>query len=116
MVLGMESAAYLVHWERHAGRFAAEGHTPWIASIRVPVLATLGTAEPVADLRARLEEMRARAVQAPRFDIQVIEGADHGYTGHDREWAEVVAGWLETLPGARGPRRRPWWRGRKRAP
>ena len=99
MVDGMESAAWVVHWERHVGRFAAEGHTPWIASIRVPVLATLGTADLWPDLHARLEAMRSRAVQVPRFDIQVIEGADHAYTGREQELAEVVSGWLATLPG-----------------
>jgi dienelactone hydrolase len=120
---GMESAARVVHWERHVGRFAAEGHTPWMASIRVPVLATLGTADDIAyapshvipELHAALEDMRGRAVQAPRCDIQVIEGADHGFTGQERELAEVVAGWLATLPGAQGVRHRRWWSGRRRA-
>jgi hypothetical protein len=37
-------------------------------------------------------------VHAPRFDIEVIDGADHGYTGRARELAEVVANWLEVLP------------------
>jgi pimeloyl-ACP methyl ester carboxylesterase len=113
----MESAANVVHWERHAGRFAAEGHTPWIASIRTPVLATGGTADLNPNLHARLEEMRSRAVQAPRFDIRMFEGADHFYTGQVGELAEVVAGWLATLPATRGAtRRRWWWSRRKRMP
>lgn len=113
-VFQIESAAYVVQWERHAGRFAAEGHTPWIASIRVPVLATLGTAEEWPDLHARLEDMRGRAVQAPRFDIHVIEGADHNYTGQKRELAKVVADWLDALPVTRGATPRRWWSRRKR--
>jgi pimeloyl-ACP methyl ester carboxylesterase len=97
----MESAARLVSWERVVSQFAAEGHTPWIARIGVPVLATYGTVETRAnpDLPADLESMRTRAVQVPSFDIQVIEGADHLYTGHEKALAEVVASWLETLPG-----------------
>jgi hypothetical protein len=98
MVFGMQSAAHVVTWERIKSAFVAEGHHPWIGSIRVPVLATLGTAEPAPNLHAGLKAMRGRAVQAPRFDIQVIEGADHDYTGHERDLAEVVAGWLATLP------------------
>jgi pimeloyl-ACP methyl ester carboxylesterase len=102
MLEGMQSAGQFVHWAHLAGGFAAQGHAPWSASIRVPVLATLGTAEPTPNLHAGLEAMRARAVQAPRFDIQVIEGADHDYTGRERELAEVVVGWLQTLPGTQG--------------
>ncbi len=116
MGFAMESAAYVVHWERHAGRFAAEGHTPWIASIHVPVLATGGTADDrIPDLRAHLEEMRGRAVQAPRFDIHMFEGADHDYNGQVGKLAEVVAGWLEALPGTKGATHRRWWSGQKRA-
>ena len=107
----MESAAYLVHWERHAGRFAAEGHTPWIASIRTPVLATGGTAEGLfPNLHADLEDMRTRAVQAPRFDIHLFEGADHFYRDQEAEFAEVVADWLDALlPAPRRATPRRWW-------
>jgi pimeloyl-ACP methyl ester carboxylesterase len=116
MGFAMESAAHVVHWERHAGRFAADGHTPWIASIRVPVLATGGTADAsFPDLRPGLEEMRARAVQTPQFDIHLFEGADHFYRGQERELADVVAHWLETLPARRGSGRRPRWSGRRRS-
>lgn len=115
MIFALESAASVVHWERHAGRFATEGHLPWIASIRTPVLATGGTVDQsFPDLRADLEQMRARAVQAPRFDIHMFEGADHFYRGLERELAEVVAGWLGALPATRGASRRRWWGGRKR--
>jgi pimeloyl-ACP methyl ester carboxylesterase len=97
---GMQSAASYVHWGRYASQFAAEGYTPWIASIRVPVLAIFGALE-VEDFPVMLpnvEHMRSRAVQAPRFDVQVIEGADHCYAGHEQKLAEVVEGWLATLP------------------
>jgi pimeloyl-ACP methyl ester carboxylesterase len=97
MILAMESAGYLAHWNRIVAPFVADGHVPWIADIHVPVLATRGTMEPRPNLRALVEDMRERAVQAPRFDIAVIDGADHSYTGRERELAEVVARWLETL-------------------
>jgi pimeloyl-ACP methyl ester carboxylesterase len=100
MVFGMQSAASYVTWGRYVRQFAAEGDTPWLASIRVPVLGILGAAELEGSplLRPNYENMRSRAVQAPRFDIQVIEGADHCYTGREHELAEVVAAWLATLP------------------
>lgn len=117
MLDGMQSAAAYAHWARYASQHATEGYTPWIASIRVPVLAILGALEleefPV--LRPNLENMRSRAVQAPRFDIQVIEGADHCYANHERELTEVVAGWLATLPATQGATHRRWWSGRKRS-
>jgi pimeloyl-ACP methyl ester carboxylesterase len=98
IVVAMKSAANLAHWERIAGPFVADGHAPWIADIHVPVLATLGTIELNPNLRDALEDMRKRAGQAPSFDIAVIDGADHSYTGRERELAEVVANWLEALP------------------
>lgn len=95
---GMQSAEQYVTWAGIVGGTAAEGYVPWSASIRVPVLATLGTSGEAPNLHAGLEAMRGRAVHAPRFDIQVIEGADHCYASHERELAEVVAAWLATLP------------------
>jgi pimeloyl-ACP methyl ester carboxylesterase len=110
MGFGMESAAYVVHWENHVGRFAAEGHTPWIASIRVPVLATGGTADDrIPALHAALDDMRGRAVQVPRFDVRMFEGADHDYSGQVDELGKVVVRWIETLRETRGPGRRRWW-------
>jgi pimeloyl-ACP methyl ester carboxylesterase len=109
MLEGMHSAEQYVHWTGIVGGTAAEGHAPWSAGIRVPVLATLGTSGEAPNLHAGLEAMRRRAVQAPRFDIQVIEGAEHCYAGHEKELADVVLHWLETLPRAQGAAKRHWW-------
>ena len=105
----MESAESVVNWERLASPFAAEGHTPWMASIRTPILATLGTMDLSPNLRESLEGTRVRATQAPRFDIQVIEGADHFYTGQERALARVVLGWLDQAPAVQKVTRRRWW-------
>jgi pimeloyl-ACP methyl ester carboxylesterase len=111
------SAANLVHWEQYGGRFATEGHPPWISSVRVPVLATLGAGavDLIPDLRTHVEDMRGRAVQAPHFDIQVIEGADHNYTRQEQDLAEVLLRWLDSLPAAKTAARTHWWSRRHRA-
>jgi dienelactone hydrolase len=108
MLLAMESAGYLAHMNRIVGPFVADGHAPWIADIHVPVLATLGTMELRPNLRALVEDMRERAVHAPRFDIEVIDGADHSYTGCERALADVVARWMEALPVTREATNRHW--------
>jgi pimeloyl-ACP methyl ester carboxylesterase len=108
-IFALESAGNLMHWERLAAPFAAEGHTPWLASIRTPILATLGTTEFNPNLRELLEGTRARATQAPGFDIQVIDGADHFYTDREQELARVVLDWLDRLPAAQKVTRRHWW-------
>jgi dienelactone hydrolase len=105
----LESAGYLAHINRLVGHFVADGHTPWVADIHLPVLATLGTMEFNPNLRALVEDMRERAVHAPRFDIEVIDGADHGYTGREHKVAEVVGNWLETLPEMQTSARGRWW-------
>ena len=98
LAFALGSAAHLVHWEHHVGHLAAEGHPTWIASIRTPMLATAGTADDeFPNLRADLEDMRTRAVLAPRFDVHIAEGADHFYRDHEGELAKVVADWLDAL-------------------
>jgi pimeloyl-ACP methyl ester carboxylesterase len=108
-IFALESAHSVVDWERVAGPFAVEGHTPWITNISVPILATMGTLDFIPNLHESLEGMRARAPQAPRFDLQVFDGADHLYTGQERELARVVGDWLDQMPAAQRVTRRSWW-------
>jgi pimeloyl-ACP methyl ester carboxylesterase len=105
----LESADWVVDWERLTGPFVTEGHTPWIASIHIPILGTFGTLDFIPNLRENMEEMRVRATQAPRFDLQAIEGADHTYTDQEHELAKVVLNWLDQLPAAQKVTRRNWW-------
>ncbi len=114
LFFAMESATKVLHWERVVSPFAPQGHMPWIGDIHLPVLATLGTAELVPDLRGLVEEMRSRAVHTPQFDIQVIEGADHAYSGREREWADVVARWIEAQIALRATPHGHWWSRRQK--
>jgi pimeloyl-ACP methyl ester carboxylesterase len=103
------SADLLLDWERLTTPFAAAGHLPWIEGIRTPMLAMVGTLDYIPNLREAIEGMRARATQAPRFDLQVIEGADHAYTDRADEVAQVVLDWLAQLSPAEQFPRRSWW-------
>jgi dienelactone hydrolase len=99
-VFALESAERVVDTEQVFGPFASQGHTPWTADIRVPMLATFGTMEHIPNMRGLTEGMRARAAQAPRFDVAVIDGADHIYTDQEHELARVTLDWLAHLPTA----------------
>lgn len=105
-VFALESADWIVDWERLTSSSATQGHTRWIASIHIPILGTFGTEDFNPDQRGSLEEMRARATQAPRFDLQAIEGADHGYTDREQVLAKVILDWLDQLPAAQKVTRR----------
>jgi alpha-beta hydrolase superfamily lysophospholipase len=74
-----------------------------ITQIRCPLLVCCGTNES-DDTTRRLEivqdheVIRQQAVASPRVDIALFEGANHGYVNHEREVAEAIAHWIETLP------------------
>jgi hypothetical protein len=74
-----------------------------IGKIRCPLLVCCGTNEAgdpalsLATIQAH-ETIRSRAVAAPKVDVAVFEGANHGYDNHEREVAEAMADWMNTLP------------------
>ncbi len=74
-----------------------------IAKIRCPLLLCCGTNEsddPALSLETvqAHEMVRRKAVAASRVDIALFEGANHGYDNHEREVAEAMALWIDTLP------------------
>ncbi|MDQ3928157.1 MAG: alpha/beta hydrolase [Chloroflexota bacterium] len=77
--------------------FGSDTQTPYISNVRVPVLAFYGTEETWLGGRADLEQLKQRAHLAPRFDVGMIEGADHAYWGKHVEAAELIAGWIGSL-------------------
>jgi alpha-beta hydrolase superfamily lysophospholipase len=68
--------------------------TPNLALIRCPVLVLIGTEEKHVATPADLEIVRRAAPQAA---TQVIEGADHFYTGRERDVAEAIVNWADAL-------------------
>lgn len=67
---------------------------PTIAAIRSPILAFFGTTERGSE--ATLAAIRQNATAA-RVEIEAIEGADHVYSGHESDVAEVITRWVATL-------------------
>jgi pimeloyl-ACP methyl ester carboxylesterase len=73
-----------------------------IAKIHCPLLVCCGMKE-AEDPASSLEivqahkTIRRKAVAAPRADIAFFEGANHGYDDHEREVAEALAHWVDTL-------------------
>ena len=74
-------------------------HTPnpLVASIRCPILATLGTEETWVGTASDLETIRRNATSAARVDTRLFEGADHNYVGHEAALGTAIADWLDSL-------------------
>jgi pimeloyl-ACP methyl ester carboxylesterase len=79
--------------------FNSETQTPYIAQVRVPLLAFYGTNEAWLGGQGDLERLKQRAPEVPRFDIAMIEGGDHVYWGKHVEAAELIVGWVDSLTG-----------------
>ena len=77
--------------------FSSETQTPYIAQVRVPVLAFYGTEEAWSGTRADLEQLKQRATVVQRLDIATIEGGDHVYWGKHVEAAELIVDWAASL-------------------
>lgn len=75
-----------------------------LAAVRVPVLIVQGTADPLVDWERVPERLRASARGAPRADVVMIGGADHGFSRHRGELADAVVGWVGKALGARDDR------------
>lgn len=77
---------------------------PAITHVRAPLLAWFGSRETNIGTAADLERIRtliARHQQGPiRVDTQIIEGADHLYTGHEAQVASILGTWIRQLPVA----------------
>jgi pimeloyl-ACP methyl ester carboxylesterase len=65
-----------------------------ISAVRCPILAFYGTKEGIG--QSMLQTMQARASGAASLDTQLIEGADHIYSGREEQVAHVIAAWIAT--------------------
>ncbi len=93
----MGAQAYLERFAPGWDHFGLEDADPAIARVRCPLLAFYGTEEPAVGGARELEMIREKATAAARVETQLIEGADHTYTGRHVEVGETLAAWMETL-------------------
>jgi len=86
---------YLVSAGTLADHAAAEGDDVLdnLAQVRIPVLAACGSLE--LDWCTVVATLRSGAPAG--FRVAVIEGADHVYTGKERELADLIETWVKGL-------------------
>lgn len=77
--------------------FGGNGRPPAVALLRCPLFAFIGTDEQWLGTPGDLEWLKATATATPRCETRIFEGADHVYTGHEREVADAIADWAATL-------------------
>jgi pimeloyl-ACP methyl ester carboxylesterase len=77
--------------------FGQNGQPPAVALLRCPVFAFLGSEEEWLGVPSDLEWFRTTATAAPRCETRYFEGADHVYTGHERQVADAIGDWVDAL-------------------
>lgn len=67
-----------------------------ISEVSIPTFAFLGGKDDAAILpqKEALEIIKSKAVNAPRFDIDIVEDAPHSYFGKEKEMAKKITDWL----------------------
>lgn len=67
-----------------------------LAEIKIPTFAFLGSKDDAAIMpqKEALEIIKSKAVNVPRFDIDIINDAPHSYFGKETEMAKRIVGWL----------------------
>jgi alpha-beta hydrolase superfamily lysophospholipase len=67
-----------------------------LSEIRVPTLAFMGEKDDAAIMSPReaLEVIKAKAINVPRFEIDIIPNAPHSYFGCEKEMANKIIDWL----------------------
>ena len=68
-----------------------------ISWVRCPLLIFDGTNGPLIGTAEELEVIRRNATAASRVEAKMIDGADHLYTGKEREVAELIASFVSSL-------------------
>lgn len=97
---GTLSAQTALSYLRHfPGVFAAQNGAPaQITELRCHLLTLFGTDEEWIGGQPELEYIRNTAVNVRSLATHLIEGADHSYSGHEHTVADVIGGWVRSLP------------------
>lgn len=76
----------------------------FVSQVTCPLLITFGGAELLENIafRGLPEALAETKVQAPRFDVDAIDDADHNYTTRRNELSAAIGSWLASLARAGG--------------
>ena len=95
---GTQSAqTYLDREQSNLDVYGQNGNSPHVGRIRCPLFVCFGTEEAWVGDATDLERIRRNAVNAPRVETALFQGADHSYAGHEDEVAATVARWAASL-------------------
>jgi hypothetical protein len=94
-------ASFAIKGNAEADLFDYEtGSFKLLKRIRIPIFATFGSAEEhrtnVSPARA-LAMIKEKATASQKVDTALIKGADHGFSGKEKELADAVARWIEKV-------------------
>jgi pimeloyl-ACP methyl ester carboxylesterase len=78
-------------------QFGRSAKEPNIARIDRPICAIVGGQDVAVCTAADLDVIRRNAKAAPRVETHVIDGADHFFTGHAADLANLLVNWVATL-------------------
>lgn len=70
---------------------------PRVLKIQCPILAFYGTDEPNVGTAADLEKIRRNALFSAGVETQMIEGADHVYSGHEEDVGALIVEWASRV-------------------
>jgi len=93
----ISAEAYLNRVRTNIDTFGLDTMEPDVSQIGLPLLAFYGSREENVGGEAELAVIRQNARRAPRVDTQVIDGADHDYTGCERRVADLISDWVEDV-------------------
>lgn len=68
---------------------------PAFQNITVPTLAFSGSKE--TGPYSKIELLKEKSPNCPKFDTAFIEGSGHTYNGHEEEVANLIIEWIETI-------------------
>lgn len=92
----LSAQTYLSRARTHTALYGDATHPSALAQLRCPVFACIGSADG-PDPAGWLDAIRRGASSAAPLDTWLIEGAGHGYRGHEVAAATPIASWLDRL-------------------
>lgn len=70
---------------------------PRVSRVRCPILGCYGSEDSDTGTMDDLERMRSNATASPRVEVCLLDGAGHGFVGHEEAFARRIDAWMRTL-------------------